>query len=67
MSEKTRVITGTARLSYAHIWEPYGKKDDAKKYSAMLLIPKEDTETLLNIKEAGASTPAELQLCAQAR
>ena len=52
MSEKTKVITGTVRLSYAHIWEPYGKKDDGKKYSAMLLIPKDDTETLLNIKEA---------------
>lgn len=52
MSDKTKVITGKVRLSYAHIWEPYGKKDNDKKYSAMILIPKTDGETLLAIKEA---------------
>ena len=35
---KTKVITGTVRLSYANIWEPKSIKGSAAKYSVSLLI-----------------------------
>ena len=34
---KTKVITGTVRLSYANIWEPKSIKGSAAKYSVCLL------------------------------
>ena len=43
---KTKVITGTVRLSYANIWEPKSIKGSAAKYSVSLLIPKSDKATL---------------------
>jgi hypothetical protein len=43
----TKVITGPARLSYAHVWEPAAIGDSAeKKYSVALLIPKSDPKTV---------------------
>lgn len=49
----TQVVTGTVRLSFAHIWEPASVQDgDPKKYSACLLIPKTDTLTLSKINAA---------------
>ena len=53
MGEKRLFTTkGQCRLSYANVWE--AKKDDngKMKYTCMLLIPKSDTETLLQFKEA---------------
>ncbi len=50
---KTKVITGIVRFSYLHVWEPAkieGSEDE--KYSVSLIIPKNDTETLNNIKMA---------------
>lgn len=49
----TKVVTGKARLSYAHIHEPRAVEEGGeKKYSASLLIPKSDTETLGKVKAA---------------
>ena len=49
---KTKVITGTMRLSYANIWEPKSIKGSAAKYSVSLLIPKSDKATLAKIQTA---------------
>lgn len=49
---KTKVITGTVRLSYANIWEPKSIKGSAAKYSVSLLIPKSDKATLAKIQTA---------------
>lgn len=48
----TRVITGEVRLSYANIWEPKSINGSDPKYSASLLIPKADTETIKAIEAA---------------
>lgn len=49
----TKVITGVVRLSYLHVWEPTSMQDGGpKKYSAALLIPKSDKETVKKIKAA---------------
>ena len=41
------------RLSYAHIWEPRTEEDGSRgKYSACLLIPKDDKATLKKIQAA---------------
>lgn len=49
----TKVVTGEVRFSYVHVFEPYSV-DPAQeaRYSAALLIPKDDTETLNKIKAA---------------
>lgn len=49
----TRVVTGTVRLSYAHLFEPYSATEgQEKKYSVSLLIPKYDTATIKIVKDA---------------
>jgi hypothetical protein len=49
----TKVVTGTVRLSYVHLLEPYAQGDsDEEKYSCVILIPKSDTATLNKIKAA---------------
>ena len=40
------------RLSYANVWEPKAINGGEEKYSASLLISKEDTKTLKAIKDA---------------
>jgi hypothetical protein len=56
----TKVITGTVRLSYAHVWEPVAIEEGApKKYSAALIIPKSDKETVSKIKAAIESAKEE--------
>lgn len=45
---KTQVII-PARLSYAYVWEP---SDKSGKYSAQLLVDKDDTKTLKKIDKA---------------
>ena len=54
MSEQTtKVITGVVRLSFLHVWEPSSVQDGGpKKYSAALLIPKSDKETLKKVNAA---------------
>jgi hypothetical protein len=51
-ASNTKVITGVCRLSYANIWEPKSVENGPPKYSASVLIPKTDTETLDRIKAA---------------
>ena len=52
-SSRTKVITGTGtRLSYFHGWEPVSINGGAEKYSASVLIPKTDTETVSAINAA---------------
>lgn len=50
--KETKVITGKVRLSYAHLFEPYGMDGQEPKFSTAILIPKSDTETLKAIREA---------------
>lgn len=49
---KTKVITGTVRLSYANVWEPKSINGGAEKYSVSLIIPKSDTKTIVAINAA---------------
>jgi hypothetical protein len=51
---KQNVVTGKVRLSFAHVWEPYSFPGDTgePKYSTMLLIPKGDTQTIKELREA---------------
>lgn len=49
----TKVITGECRMSYEHVWEPVSIDGNSpKKYSACILIRKDDTATLKKIKLA---------------
>lgn len=50
--KKTKVITGTVRLSYAHIWEPAAINGGEEKYSVSLVIPKSDKATIAKIRVA---------------
>ena len=49
---KTKVVTGTVRLSYANVWEPKSINGGKEKYSVSLIIPKSDTKTLEAINTA---------------
>lgn len=49
----TRVVTGAVRISFPHLFEPWSNNpEQEKKYSAMLLIPKEDKATVEKILAA---------------
>lgn len=49
----TSVVTGkNTRLSYVHLLAPRANEGEKPKYSTLLLIPKEDTETLEAIQKA---------------
>ena len=55
-----KVKTGLVRLSYPHLAQARESDDGGKaKYSATLLIPKTDSETVLKIKNAIADATAE--------
>lgn len=71
----TKVITGTVRFSYAHVFEPTSVEEGGvKKYSVSLIISKDDKETVAKIKKAveaakeegkgkwGGKIPANLKL-----
>ena len=47
-----KVITGVCRLSYANIWQAKSINGGAPKYSASVLIPKNDTKTVAKVKAA---------------
>jgi len=49
---KTKVVTGTVRLSYANVWEPKSINGGKEKYSVSLIIAKSDTKTLESINTA---------------
>lgn len=51
-TSKTKVVTGTVRLSYANVWEPKSINGGAEKYSVSLIIPKSDKKTLADIDAA---------------
>lgn len=53
-NNKTEVLTGKCRLSYAHLFQPYTSDPDENepRYSVVLLIPKGDKKTLDSIKKA---------------
>ena len=54
--ESTKVII-PARLSYLHIWEPSSVEEgQEKKYSASLIIAKEDKATIAKVKKAIEAT-----------
>lgn len=51
--QQTKVVTGKVRLSYLHVWQPAAANEGGDpKYSASLIIPKEDKKTLDKIKAA---------------
>lgn len=75
LTDGTKVRTNAVRLSYANIWTPVAIEEGAdKKYSASLLIRKDDKETLEAIEKAtdtarkegvgkfGGKIPAKLKL-----
>lgn len=52
MENKTKVITGKVRFSYANVWEAKSINGGDEKYSVSLIIPKSDTKTISEIKAA---------------
>ena len=52
MNNSTKVVTGVVRLSYEHIWEPSSINGSTPKYSASLIIPKDDKKTVADINAA---------------
>ena len=55
----TKVITNKVRLSYAHVLEPHAFEGQEPKFSTMILIDKDDKETLDAIKSAIKTTYTE--------
>lgn len=51
LKDGNRVITNKCRLSFPHLFEPYGMDGQEPKYSCMLLIPKDDEETVNLLKQ----------------
>lgn len=51
-NSKTHITTGVVRISYPHVYEPYGMEGQDPKYSASLIIPKSDTKTIEKIEQA---------------
>ena len=48
---KRKVVTGEVTISYEHLKEPVAVQEGAKpKYSASIIIPKSDTETIEKVK-----------------
>lgn len=48
----TKVITGKARASFVHVFEPQSINGSEPKYSCSLIIPKSDTQTVRAIQAA---------------
>lgn len=48
----TKAITGIVRLSFANVWEPKSINGGKPKYSASIIIPKNDTKTVEDINRA---------------
>ena len=43
---KTKVITGEVRLSYANVWDPKSINGGKERYSVSVIIPKSDQNTI---------------------
>lgn len=53
MNELTNVTTGEVRLSYVHLFKPYAyQPGQEEKYSATVLVPKTDADTMSRIQAA---------------
>ncbi|MGI6735975.1 MAG: DUF2815 family protein [Anaerovoracaceae bacterium] len=52
INDKTKVVTGIVRLSYANVWEPKSINGGKEKYSVSLIIPKSDKKTIDAINKA---------------
>lgn len=53
MNELTNVTTGEVRLSYVHLFKPYAAMSgQEEKYSATVLVPKTDVDTMNRINAA---------------
>ncbi|WP_086349917.1 DUF2815 family protein [Candidatus Enterococcus clewellii] len=50
--KNTTVVTNKVRLGYVELLEPKAFEGQEPKYSAQVMIPKEDTETVNFVKEA---------------
>lgn len=73
-NNKTKVITGKVRFSYANVWEPKSINGGDEKYSVSLIISKDDVKTLSEVRAAtevakqegkakfGGKVPANLKL-----
>ncbi len=73
-NNKTKVVTGLVRFSYANVWEPKSINGSDEKYSVSLIIPKTDKKTIAQIEAAveaakqegkakfGGKIPANLKL-----
>ena len=51
-NSKTKVVTGTVRLSYANVWEPKSINGGADKYIVSVIISKDDKKTIDAINAA---------------
>jgi hypothetical protein len=51
-STKVKFVTGKVRFSFAHVFEPAETLNGDMKYSAMILIPKSDKETVARFNKA---------------
>ncbi|MCD4557337.1 DUF2815 family protein [Schaalia sp. lx-100] len=49
-TDKTIVMTGIVRLSFLNCWEPKSIQGGKPKYSASIIIPKSDTDTIAKIE-----------------
>ncbi len=58
MSKNNRIIV-PCRLAYVNCWKPKSSYGGTEKYSAALVIPKEDTETVKNVTEILAKVTSE--------
>lgn len=48
----TRIMLNNVRISYPHLFEPYGMDGSPEKYSAAFLIPKTDRKNVEKVKAA---------------
>ena len=55
----TDIVTGKVRISFPHLFEAYSSLNGDAKYSALLLIPKDDEETVSLMKEAANNAAKE--------
>ena len=55
-SAKTKFVTGKVRFSFVHVFEPAETLNGSLKYSASILIPKSDKDTVARFNKAFEET-----------
>jgi hypothetical protein len=55
-STKTKFVTGKVRFSFVHVFEPAETLNGSLKYSASILIPKSDKDTVARFNKAFEET-----------